>query len=171
MNLLNLFLKVDHPFHVCSPSVLACTCCLHGPWRSASGERLGLCLSFLGMHAAIHMPVDFYIPSNMSEHFKVPVDFHPPVFLSKLVDENVFDLPVFTPLGSCDVTRCLWLFLTNVLGIGLFTLSTFQVKSNKNKSCEWGFFRGLPENSNSNYFLGAGLFRKPQTSGFWLAHL
>lgn len=176
VNLLNWFLKVRIPFHVCSPSVLACTCCLHRPWGLASGESLSICLSFLGMCTAMHMPVDFYIPRKMPEHFKMPVGFHPPVVLSKLVDESEFDLPVFTSLGSCDVTRCPWLFLMNTLGIELFTLSRFQVKSNKKSPLNGAYLGVFPKNSNSKYFLGAGLFRKPQTrsapaSGFWLAHL
>lgn len=51
-----------------------------------------------------------------------------------------------TTLGSCDVSRCHWWFLTNALRIGLFALTKFWGRSKKHKCCEGVFFRQLKYN-------------------------
>lgn len=120
----------------------------------------GLLKSFLSMHAALHMHMAFKIPRNMPVAFKGPcrhliseiflLSYSLPPCLSQLIS-----LPQVTVL----LNNCHWLFLTNSLRIGLSSLSELRVRSNKDKFCEWGFSRELPNRSNSDNFLGMDLFR------------
>ena len=64
----------------------------------------------------------------------------------------------------------LFLFFNKILGIGLFSRSGLWIRSSKDKSCNWTFFRELICRSDSNNSLATKLFEKFQTHSASSSH-
>ena len=104
-------------------------------------------------------------PVEFVRAFQIPCSHSPVFFLSSsssffFYDSliiHLFDPTCFTTLGSCLISRCPRLILTNALEIRLFIASKFWVRSNKNKFFEWCLLRNLPGNRKQS--LGEDIYK------------
>lgn len=88
--------------------------------KVSQGETRTLFGSFLGMYAALHVWVVFWIPGNISKFSKPLVwTSHSPSFPFKIFSQFLFSPTGITASGSSVLSNCCWLFLTNTLSIEL----------------------------------------------------